>query len=157
MKKTIITIALRLSLVTLCLYSCKKKETITPTPTSTQPQTATMDVEFFVDANKYQIREPLIYPQGSPTFTDLANPFSPLGSNNICTTTGKKINIKYFITDSTIFTFWFFKNATPSDTYKGTCTIHVSKTGNVILSYANAPGSGITPYFANCKNAVVLN
>jgi hypothetical protein len=152
--KTATTFILAFALI---ICSCKKEKKNEPAPASpSAPAPPTIDIEFFVNANEYEIREPFDHPTGSSQFTDLANPFSAIGTGDPCTTTGKKITVKYSTSDTTDCTFWFYTDGSP-DTYRGTCDVKVLPTGNILLTYANVPGSSITPYQATCKKAIALN
>ncbi len=141
--------------------SCKKTETPTPmaaAQASPAPvvQSPTIDVEFFVSANEYEIRSPLEYPNGSPMFKDLTNTFHSLVGNDACVATGKKLTIKYSVSDTTLFSFWFYNDATPTATIMGSGSFKITKTGDVIQSYGHVPGSSLVSYFATCKKAMVL-
>lgn len=148
-----------LTILIASMISCKKKtESPAPTtptnPTTPTTPTPTVSVEFFVNANKYQIREPFDYPFGSPDIIDLTNVFSPIGSGDTCSVTGKKITLKYSTTDTTLCTFNFFTVApAPPDTYRGTCDIKITPNGSVLLTYGSGP---TTPRLVSCKKAVAF-
>ena len=144
---------------TICLtsfFACKKSTTQPTTSSTTNNNTTTptptMSIEFFVNANKHQIREPYDYPAGSPMFSDASSPFTGLASGDVCTTTGKSLTVKYSTVDTTAYTIWFYTAATPNDIYRGTAELKITKAGAIILNYSSFTGA----VSANCVKAIIM-
>ena len=145
MKKLFVLLAL------ISFFACKKSTTHPTTNNNTTPPPATMNIEFFVNANKHQIREPFDYPSGSPMFSD-ASPFTGLASGDVCTTQGKSLTVKYSTSDTTTYTIWFYTAATPTDIYRGTAELKITKAGSIILGYSSFAGAAS----AGCVKAIIM-
>ena len=146
-----ILIALLSFALTATVSSCKKEKSPQPAALVVTAPTPTVDVEFFVGADSYEVREPFDYPSGSPMFH---NTFTSLGSNDPCTTTGSKITVKYSTTDTTNLDFYFFTSSTP--VMFG--SIKITPAGKISSITLNSPpAASTTPVPITCKNAVIFN